>query len=288
MAFVNSQIPGWRYYDHAAIPSIAPHKQPDLTPIKEGSIWHIEGKHPILARYTTEWDCGYDTGWWYIIKDTKFDITTLKKKRRYEITKSLRFFEVKEIYPLEYASALANVNILAYSAYPKKYRPNFNEASFIKTLEKWNNRVKDGSVKVFGAFYRETGKLCGYNYISIMDDYCSLAIQKTIPDFEKYNVNAGLIFAVLKSLQDKLSKGYYICDGARNINHETCFQDYLEKYFEFRKCFCKLKIQYSLSSQIMMNFLFPFRRLIALLGRYIGFFHLVSGVLKMDEIARKS
>ena len=75
MTAENNQIPGWKYYNHAAIPTCAPHEMPDLTPVKDGSIWHIEGKNPLLVRYTTDWDCGYDTGWWYLIKEAPFDIT---------------------------------------------------------------------------------------------------------------------------------------------------------------------------------------------------------------------
>ena len=36
-------IDGWRYYNHAAIPTCAPHEEPELTPIKNGSIWKMGG-----------------------------------------------------------------------------------------------------------------------------------------------------------------------------------------------------------------------------------------------------
>lgn len=32
-------IEGWRYYNHAAIPTCAPHEEPDTGPIDSGSIW---------------------------------------------------------------------------------------------------------------------------------------------------------------------------------------------------------------------------------------------------------
>lgn len=46
----------------------------------------MDGK-PYLARWTSSFDCGHETNWWYVIKDTPFDINELKKKRRYEIRK---------------------------------------------------------------------------------------------------------------------------------------------------------------------------------------------------------
>ena len=29
----------WKYYNHAAIPTTAPHEEVDLSPINNGSIW---------------------------------------------------------------------------------------------------------------------------------------------------------------------------------------------------------------------------------------------------------
>lgn len=55
-------IKGWKYYNHAMIPTTAPHKEVDTTPVKDGSIFEIKEK-PILARWTSDWDCGYETNW---------------------------------------------------------------------------------------------------------------------------------------------------------------------------------------------------------------------------------
>lgn len=37
------QIKGWQYYNHAAIPTSAPHEIPDISSIENGSIWKIGG-----------------------------------------------------------------------------------------------------------------------------------------------------------------------------------------------------------------------------------------------------
>lgn len=37
------QIDGWKYYNHAAVPTSAPHEIPDVSPITDGSIWKIGG-----------------------------------------------------------------------------------------------------------------------------------------------------------------------------------------------------------------------------------------------------
>ena len=277
----------WKYYNHAAVPTTAPHEVPDLTPIKDGSIWKIGGKRPLFARYTTNWDCGYDTGWWYIIKDTPFDISALKTKRRYEITKAMRFFEVKEIINLnEYAEALINVQKQAFSAYPLKYRPKFDKDAFINALRNWQDKINEGAIKIYAAFYKDTSELAGYSYIVTQKTYLHFAVQKTNPDFEKYNVNAALVNGVLDAFKGVLSKDYYICDGSRSIYHETHFQDYLEKYFGFRKAYCKLNLAFPPLYKIMVDSLYPFRCFVHVLGGRIGLFHQISAILKMEEIAR--
>ena len=37
------QINGWQYYNHAAIPTTAPHEVADISPITDRSIWKIGG-----------------------------------------------------------------------------------------------------------------------------------------------------------------------------------------------------------------------------------------------------
>jgi hypothetical protein len=74
------QIDGWKFYNHAAIPTTAPHEIPDLKPIESGLVWSNMGGTPLLARWSSDWDCGYETQFWYVIKDEPFNITALKSK----------------------------------------------------------------------------------------------------------------------------------------------------------------------------------------------------------------
>ena len=41
-------VSGWTYYNHAAIPSCAPHETPPLAPLEDGSIW-VGGSSCIIA-----------------------------------------------------------------------------------------------------------------------------------------------------------------------------------------------------------------------------------------------
>lgn len=62
------EIEGWKYYNHAAIPTTAPHEKPNMKPLEDGSIWKMAGGKPLFARYCTDWDCKEETEWWYVIK----------------------------------------------------------------------------------------------------------------------------------------------------------------------------------------------------------------------------
>lgn len=273
------QINGWKYYNHAAIPTTAPHETPDISPITDGSIWKISGS-PLLARWTTEFDCGYETNWWYVIKDVPFDISNLKTKRRYEINKGIKNYDVKEIDPVNYTEELCNVQIAAYSAYPEKYRPTVNRTEFISSVLHW------GSFVCIGAFDRESGMLCGYSLLSKERETCvDFKVMRTNPECEKNGINAALVEGILRYFYSFLKHGGYICDGARSINHETSFQDYLEKYFGFRKAYCKLHIAYNPKLKWVIRLLYPIRRLLMKMDG-IGVLHSLNAVLRMQEICR--
>lgn len=77
---------------------------------------------------------------------------------------------------------------------------------------------------------------------------------------------------------------FYICDGSRNSVHETNFQDYLEKYFGFRKAFCRLRMKYRFPIGLIVKGLYPFRSKIKKEGRISS---KIANVLFYEEIVRK-
>lgn len=272
----------WKYYNHALIPTCAPHLSPDTTSLENGSLWkelRTQNKKPLLARWTTDFDCGEETNWWYVVKDRPFDISELKAKRRYDINKGIKNFEVRQINPVEFSEQLYEVQVAAFLAYPAKYRPTVVKEYFIDQLSAWTN------VKVYGAFFRENGKLCGYAAVRCTAEYLNFTVQKTMPQYERYGINAALVHKLLEDQSVFLSNGGYICDGARSINHESAFQDYLEKYFGFRKAYCKLHVSYNPKIKPLIKLLYPFREILIKLDS-TKLVHQINGVLKMEEIVR--
>lgn len=272
----------WKYYMHAFLPTCQPHEEVDISLVQSGELWRSRGRSGLLARWTSDFDCGYETLWWYVIKDKPFDINALKAKRRYDIKRGIQFFEVRRIDPVLYAEQLYEVQVSAYSVYPEKYRPTVDKLKWIKDIaECWN----EAGIYIFGAFYRETGNLCGYAMLSMQGRAIHFDRLKVIPAYEKQGINAAIVATVLNNFQKELERGSYICDGERNIQHETAFQDYLERTFGFRKAYCKLHVEYRPLVKYVVKILFPMR---SLLIRFddIRIVHKINGVLKMEEIVR--
>lgn len=267
----------WRYYNHALLPTCAPHEMADTSALTDASLWTANSGAVFFARWTTDFDCGYETNWWYEIKDTPFEMSQLKAKRRYILRQGAKYFEVCRIDPAEYARELYDVQRVAFSVYPKSYRPAVDKEAFQSGLA-----TSDGIF--YGAFFRETGRLCGYTQILDYGSYVGLNVQKTDPAYEKYQVNAALLEQVLTDLSDRLAAGCYICDGERNIMHETAFQDYLEKYFGFRKAYCRLNIRYRFMVGLAVKLLYPFRAGIEAMNSKSA--KQIAAVLKMENILR--
>ena len=268
----------FKYYNHAYIPTCEPREVPDITCVEDNTIFAGGG---ILARWTTDFDNPAYREWWYVIKDTPFDINSLKSKRRYEINKGNKFFDVRIINPSDHVNEIYNIQSEAFAAYPKKYRPDVKVDNCIREVASW---IDDHCI-VYGAFFHETNAMCGYAAIRYNGKCIEFFALKTCPSYEKYAINAALVYKLVSDCNSKLAEGYYICDGARNIIHETGFQNYLEKYFDFRKAFCRLWVEYNPKYKYLIKFLFIFRKLLKLFNG-IGIVHKINGILTMESIVR--
>lgn len=214
-----------------------------------------------------------------MIKDTPFDILALKSKRRYEINKGNKNFVVTEINPIEYAEELFNVAKSAWETYPASYRPKILHNKYVDEVITWD------FYRVYGAFSTADHKLSGYALLRKQNGYIDFCGLKAIPERERLGVNAALVYKVLVD-QEKFLKGSgYICDGQRNILHETAFQNYLEKYFGFRKAYCTLHIKYNPKYRIIIDTAYPMRSFFQKYEKKKRIGQL-SALLRMEEINR--
>lgn len=268
----------WRYYNHAMIPRTAPHEKVDLTVFDDKGFWKNSG-FSLFARWHSDFDCNEKTEWWFVIKDSSFDITSLKSKRRYEINKGMKNFDVHIIDSKKYVDDIYQIELEAWKEYPPKYRPIVDEKIEKGRIEKFNDGL------CFGAFSLENNQLCGFAYLEDNESYADFVNLKVLPCCEKKAINAAIVYSIIMHFNERLEGDFYICDGARALFHETAFQDYLEKYFGFRKAYCHLNMKYRFLFGILVKLLFPFRRMIKGKGKISS---RIKTILKFEEFARIS
>lgn len=237
------------------------------------------GRTPILARYTEDFDCQRETAFWYVICDTEYDLQKLKAKRRNVIVNGIKNFDVHQISPVDYLNELYSVYCNAQASYKRSpVSINRFEQQFVNAPE---NRL------YYAAFHKLTGTLAAYAIVVDNGKYINLSSMKADPEYEKYKVNAGLLNQIMVDFNPRIKNGCYISDGARNISHETNFQDYLEKYFGFRKAYCSLHVIYNPKMRFLFSIVFKAKNILFVLDR-INLIHQVNSVIKMDEMCANS
>ena len=272
----------WKYYQNALVPTTPPHQPPKMTKnIREQLFRHYP--KALFIRWHSDYDCGEETKWWYCIKDSVYDIGAMASRHRYKITKARRYFEVRTIAAKEYASDLCDVWVQSLQGYAERDRIAIDTEQYIRKISEWDCQPH---LTVFGAFSRESGKLCGFTLMAQQETVFHLSSQKTIPAFEKYGVNAALVDGVLTEYNPYIEQGYYICDGARNILHQTRFQEYLEKYFGFRKAYCRLHIAYRTGFGLAVKILGMFRGVLKTWDS-VSIIHKINGVLTLEQCCEK-
>ena len=229
------------------IPDAFPHENPDIDSIA----WQ---GHCLFAQWTDHFDCGEETQFWWVIKDTPFDLSALKAKRRYEITKGNKNFYVKRISPIGYLDALYDVYLESLKGY--RHAVAEPRETFCKNME---NLIDDKRFNLFAAFHRESDLLCGFAMVFVNGRYIPISSLKTRVSYEKENVNFALVYGILQYFELDLRAGSYLCDGSRTVMHETNFQPFLMKYFGFRKAYCDLHLTFRGVAKVAFYCMFPFR-----------------------------
>lgn len=228
----------------------------------------------LFARWTTNWDCGYETNFWACILDKSFDIEEIKAKRRYEINKGNRYFYTNEI-GRDGVEEMYDVYVESLKGYAEEHAPISAE----EFSRQWVSAMTEPGAAVIGAFDKETGRLCGFAHCINHGKYIPISSFKTRITEEKKNVNFALMYGVYEYYKENLAVGCYLCDGWRNILHDTAFQDWLEKYFQFRKAYCVLHMKYRPGLKPIINALYPLRNQLRKYQR-------IYGILKMEECSR--
>jgi hypothetical protein len=232
-----------------------------------------------MARYTTNFDCGFETPWYYVICNVPIELEKLNQANRYNINHGLKYFYVKKI-----DNNIENVKDI-YKIYKKaserytNFKP-VNESDFIKnTINSFESNM------YYGAYFKENNLFCGYTSIKEYDNVASFNTMKFDHDYFKFNLSYALIFCVVNIyLKEKRFK--YIHNGERSIRHETGMQDFLIKRLGFRRAYTNLILKYKFPFSLLIKICFPFRELFNKLPGIL--FHNVSSLLLQEQLARET
>ena len=274
-------VKGWKYYNHAMIPTTAPHEAVDLSAVKSGEIWNYKSKEgkPLFVRWASEWDCGYYTGWWFVIREAPFDLAELSSSSRRNIRKSLRNCRIEKIDPSYYLEDLWRVFNEAIERYENYDILLTKNAFFTKCNTQKNEQ------EYWAGFDCLSGRMIGYAVFCVHDDWVEFQNAKYSTQYLKLRVSDAINATVLDYYLNILKK-IYISDGERSILHKTNVQNYLKEHFGYRYAFCKLHLMYRKPLKIIIKSLYPIRKILKKIDN-IKLFHYINSFMLMEEIINK-
>lgn len=133
---------------------------------------------------------------------------------------------------------------------------------------------------------KETDKIVGFAHTPYRNNVVFLSTLKLDPHFFKNEVNAALVYEICRHYLNDLGFSY-ICDGERNVRHQTEYQDYLVRVLGFRKAPCRLRIVYHPLVKPLIWTLYPFRSLLKPFRGNKLIFNLYC-ILFQEQCARES
>jgi hypothetical protein len=262
-------------YNKCLLSANPPHISVDKENIKRA----LKLSKCFMARYTTDFDCGFETPWFYVIKDKVIDLKELNGNNRYNINRGLKYFYVQRI-----NGNIEEINEI-YRIY-KKASERYTKFVPISRLNFIKNAIRDFEKDVYyGVYNKENNLLCGYTSIREQNNTASFNTMKLDHDYFRFGVSYALIYCVVDIyLTQKQFK--YIHNGERSIRHETEMQDFLIKRLRFRKAYVNLHIEYKFPFGLVIKICYPFRKLFKKIPGIL--FHNINSLLFQEKIAREA
>ena len=169
----------------------------------------------------------------------------------------------------------------SFADYPAAYRPHLEKEAFKANVQ---GLLDNPDVDIWLVYTKEN-QLVGYCQCTKAQDIVWLTQVKVPTVYLGLEVNAALVHT-LCSYYLQENRYRYICDGERNIKHQTNYQDFLVRVLNFRYAYCQLNIAYQWWMKAIINILYPFRNLMVKIGKHSPFVYNIYCVLFQEEIRR--
>jgi hypothetical protein len=274
---------GWIIYQGIGVPSNPVfHNVPSISERKKVL---IELNVPLI-RWIEQWDDSSTFPFYGVIQDHHTEICDLKRQVRYEVKRALRNYYFQELLSPDVINEGFKIYIASFKTYDTYLRP-LSENDFKNSFQ--NNLLTEKDIpKFFGIRESSSNTLVCYAYGVHYSEgnYFDLKVVKFDPEHLKNNISELLFYEIgkLLLLTNKLS---FIFDGFVSIAHKSNIQEYLVRKFNYRKAYCKLCVHYQPYAKLLVITIFPFRRYIRFIGRYISIFSRLSILLSQEELRKK-
>lgn len=247
-------IEDYKSYNKGVIFRGAPHSEKQLG--KEDCKVLMKKYNGLFIRNIYNFDTTEETSFWFIIKDSFYGMDELKSKIRNQIRRAQNTLDILPISKEYLLQNGYNVYLASYKRYKDVITKPISEDLWIKQVFNSNT----GNTEYWGAITKETQKLIAYAENLIQDNICKYAALKADPEYlNKYFPFYGLIYLMNEHYLVE-RKMRYVTDGARSVTEHSNIQSFLGK-FNFRKAYCKLVISYHPLLKVLIELLYPFRRI---------------------------
>ena len=244
----------WKKYNGALVPNLPPHIKIDSSGIEQ----KLKQYGAYFARWTSNFDCGYSTAFWYVICDKFIELDNLSRNTRNNTRRGLKRCTIKKVNNEFIINNCYFIYKAAFDNYLGHVKPK-NEEDFKEEHLLYN----DSKIWDFWVVYEnKTNKIIAYTRNKIEYNQCELCTTKFHPSFLKNFYPSEALFYTMNTYYLNKKKFKYINDGARSISHRTNIQSFLIQKFKYRKAYCKLHVVYSKKIKFLIKIIYPFRFLI--------------------------
>ena len=248
----------------------APHEEPLLL---ENDWKALLKKGGLLVRNTYNFDQENESHFWYVIKDTFQGLDDFSSNERNKIRRAVKVLTFKKVSIDLLKSEGWNILQATYEDYAVSDR-TMDETVFLDYLSACEKQDFD----YWGIFDQE--KLIGFCTVWLwLPDSCEYGLIGILPEYKHNNTYPyyGLFYKMNEYYLGE-KKYRYVTDGARSITEHSHIQDFLIQNFGFRKAYCQLAVHYQWWMKIVINLLYPFRKIITLPG--------IKAILNMEAMQR--
>ncbi len=267
----------WSIYNGALLPDVPPHIEIKLSREQAKSL--LRKSKAYFLSWSSDYDCGFETEWWYLVRDKGIDLNEFDSKRRRDIKKGINKCLVKKVDAEFMAQNGYEVYISAFKSYDTFLKPTGQEEYQNRMMARKGNPVFD----FWAAFDKSDGKLIGYFMNRLGEDYCLYSAAKFKPDYLNLGVHQAMIYYMTNYYLNEMGLKY-VCTGARSISHKTNAQEFLIKKLHFKKAYCRLNVIYQPIIGILAKALYPFRNLISKIDTNVT--NKITVLLRLEKIKR--